>query len=193
MRDQFPFLGIPTPERRALTRELLRDAGAPSPTALEKTARACWNLPEREYQYFAGDYVSRYVRTCPPAFLSTIRWLVTHKSWWDTVDVLSQCAGALVRAHPELASEMDVWIDDPDFWIARVAILHQLRYKSETDETRLFDYCARRSTDTEFFIRKAIGWALRQYARTDMAAVKEFVASHPELSPLSVREALKHA
>lgn len=193
MRDQFPFLGIPTPERRALSRDVLRDAPRPSPTELRKIARDCWALDEREYQYFACDYVNREVKLAPASFLSTLRWLVTHKSWWDTVDSLAHSTGLLVRTHPALAEEMDVWIADKNFWIARVAILHQLSYKTDTDVPRLFDYCALRATDAEFFIRKAIGWALRQYAKTDMAAVKEFVASHPELSPLSVREALKHA
>lgn len=137
--------------------------------------------------------MNREVRHAPASFLATLRWLVTHKSWWDTVDSLAHSTGILVQAHPELVDAMDTWIDDKNFWVARVAILHQLSYKHDTDATRLFDYCARRATDTEFFIRKAIGWALRQYARTDMPAVKDFVASHPELSPLSAREALKHA
>src|SRR5690348_7290935 len=98
MRDQFPFLGIPTPQRRALSREVLRDASRPTPRQLARIARACWALDAREYHYFACDYVNREVRSAPAPFLSTLRWLVTHKSWWDTVDSLAHSTGLLVRA-----------------------------------------------------------------------------------------------
>lgn len=126
--------------------------------------------------------------------LLTAEHLITTKSWWDTVDsVATKTVGALVRAHPELARAMDQWIDADDRWLARTAVIHQLGSKAATDCDRLFAYCERRASDTDFFIRKAIGWALREYAKTDGPAVQRFVADHAgALSNLSKREALKN-
>ena len=99
----------------------------------------------------------------------------------------------MVTTHPELAEEMDLWVESEDMWIARTAILHQLMFKDRTDTNRLFAYCEMRMADNEFFIRKAIGWALRHYARTDPDAVRAFVnRNEQDLSGLSKREALKH-
>ena len=191
MRDQFPFLGIPTPERRALSRKVIDGTAPPSERELARVARRCWSLPEREYQYFACDYVDKHANRCAPGFLADLRWLITRKSWWDTVDALAYGVGALVLVHDELRNEIDAWIDDPNIWVARVALIHQLRFKTRTDAARLFGYCERRARDDEFFIRKAIGWALREYSKTDPRGVRAFVESHPELSPLSRREALR--
>ncbi len=101
--------------------------------------------------------------------------------------------GELVRRHPELLAAMDRWIDAEDFWLARAAIIHQLKFREATDRDRLFTYCLRRAPDQEFFLRKAIGWALREYSKTDPDAVRAFVKNHEnQLSPLSRREALRH-
>ena len=126
-------------------------------------------------------------------FIDTARELVTTKSWWDTVDSLaSHTVGRLVRTHPELVAVMDEWIGSDDIWLARTALLHQLTWKNDTDAERLFAYCLRRASEKEFFIRKAIGWALREYSKTDEAAVRAFVAEHrATLSGLSRTEALR--
>jgi 3-methyladenine DNA glycosylase AlkD len=194
MRDQFPYLGIATARRRALSREVLDGTGAPTVPELRDLALACWELPEREYQYFACDLLVRYARGLDAGFLPTVRRLVTTKSWWDTVDALaSRVVGPIVAGHPAAVSTMDSWLMDDNLWLARTAILHQLTYKRDTDTERLFRYCLARADHRDFFIRKAIGWALRQYAWTDPAAVRRFVAAHAaELSPLSVREATKN-
>jgi 3-methyladenine DNA glycosylase AlkD len=192
MRNQFPFLGIPTPQRRALSRVVVAGLPKPDERVLRRVARACWALDEREYQYFACDYVQAHVRSCSPAFLADLRWCVTHKSWWDTVDALAHSVGRLVDAHPDLATEMDTWVEDTNLWVARVAILHQLGYKQRTDTARLFGYCTKQAGHPDFFIRKAIGWALREYSRTDPAAVRRYVTEMDgTLSPLSRREALR--
>jgi 3-methyladenine DNA glycosylase AlkD len=97
-----------------------------------------------------------------------------------------------VAVHQELVSEMDAWVDDDDIWVVRVAILHQLGYKHGTNADRLFDYCTRRASHPDFFVRKAIGWALREYSKTNADAVRRYVAEMDgTLSPLSRREALK--
>ena len=192
MRGKFPFLGISSPERERLQREAWAGTRTASQEDLAGAALALWELPEREYQYAACGLLARHAKVLDAAFVSTLRTLVTTKSWWDTVDTLaSHVAGPIVRRHPETVAVMDSWIGDSDFWLARVAILHQLRAKADTDVGRLFRYCELRSGDGEFFIRKAIGWALREYSKTDGTAVRAFVAEHQAtLSPLSRREAL---
>jgi 3-methyladenine DNA glycosylase AlkD len=194
MRDQFAFLGISTPARRSLTRAVLTGLPAPTEAQLRAVALACWALPEREYQYFACDWLRRHVRVCGPGILGTARTLVTTKSWWDTVDPLAtRFVGDLVATHPQVRTEMDVWSADENMWAVRTAILHQLNHGTATDTDRLFGYCAQQAGHPDFFVRKAIGWALRHYARTDPEAVRGFLAAHRDrLSPLSVREAMKH-
>ncbi|MFI9193412.1 DNA alkylation repair protein [Streptomyces californicus] len=194
MKHVAPFLGIPTPERRALSRTVLAGLGRPDERDCAAVALRCWRLPEREYQYFAADYLRRYANRCTSGFLPVLHHLVTTVPWWDTVDVLAaHVAGPLVAADPATVRAMDRWIDDPSLWAARTALLHQLRYKEATDADRLFGYCLRRADHPDFFVRKAIGWALREYARTDPAAVREFVeGARDRLSPLSAREALKN-
>lgn len=189
-----PFLGIPTPQRRALSRQVLDSLPRPGEADCVAIALRCWELPEREYQYFAVDYLRRHVGRLSSGFLPVVRHLVSTVSWWDTVDLLAaHLAGGLVAADRALATGMDAWIEDDNLWIARTALLHQLTYKEATDTERLFGYCLRQSGHRDFFIRKAIGWSLREYAKTDPAAVQEFVAgARDRLSPLSVREALKH-
>lgn len=192
MRGKFAYLGIPTPERRVLTRTVLAGAPAYDEETLAEIALACWELPEREYRYFACDLLIKRVKTLTGAFVPTLRHLVVTDAWWDTVDALAtRVAGPLVAADPGLVRVMDEWIESEDLWLARVAILHQMHYKDATDTGRLFRYCERRAADTDFFVRKAIGWILRQYAKTDAGAVRAFVA-RTALSPLSKREALKN-
>jgi 3-methyladenine DNA glycosylase AlkD len=152
-------------------------------------------MPQRSFYWtpHRGYLLDRYSKLLTPAALPALRKLIEQKPWWDSVDQLTgRVVGPLVLRHPELRREMDRWSRDPDFWLRRASIIHQLSHGDETDDIRLFDYCERNARDTEFFIRKAIGWALRQHARRHPEAVRDFVATHPELSPLSRREALKH-
>ncbi|MEV5936188.1 DNA alkylation repair protein [Streptomyces sp. NPDC052079] len=194
MKDVAPFLGLPTPVRRDLSRTVVEGLARPDEADCTAVAVRCWELPEREYQYFAVDYLRRHVRRCSSGFLPVARHLVTTVPWWDTVDLLAaHVVGALVAADPELTADMDEWIGDDDLWLARAALLHQLRYKERTDTERLFGYCLRQSGHQDFFIRKAIGWSLREYARTDPDAVRAFLAREQgRFAPLSVREALKN-
>jgi len=194
MRDAFPFLGIKSPHRRLVSRQVLTGLPRPTEDDLRSVALNCWQLPEREYQYFAVDWLSRHAAVCTPGFLVTAETLITTKSWWDTVDALAaHVVGAIVARHPTTVSTMDSWILEENIWLVRTAILYQLKYKEDTDAVRLFRYCATQAGHPDFFVRKAIGWALREYARTDAAAVRRFVQANTTLSGLSVREALKHA
>lgn len=194
MRAQFPYVGLPAPRLRALERGVW--AGLPPPTEpeLQAVAEECWSRPEREWQYFACDYLLKHQSVPGPDFLKVTAGMITTKSWWDTVDALAtRCTGGLVRRHPSLIPTMDAWSRDDNMWLVRAAILHQLHYGAETDTDRLFGYCLHQAGHPDFFVRKAIGWALRHYARTDPDAVRRFLAAHRDvLSPLSAREAGKH-
>ncbi|MEW2175689.1 DNA alkylation repair protein [Streptomyces sp. NPDC005406] len=194
MKHVAPFLGIPTPRRRALSRIVLEGTARPQESDCTAVALRCWALPEREYHYFAADYLRRHIARCSSGFVPVLRHLVTTVPWWDTVDTLAaHVAGPLVAADPELRRTMDEWIEDDDLWIVRTALLHQLRFKEATDAHRLFAYCLRRADHPDFFVRKAIGWCLREYAKTDPAAVRDFVDdARDRLAPLSVREATRH-
>ena len=193
MRDQFTFYGISAPVLRSIVRPVLRDAAPLAEADAVAVASLCWSRLEREWQYVACDVLSAGASRWSADVLPVVEGLIVTKSWWDTVDGLAaHTVGGLVASHPTLVAVMDQWIDDDNIWLARTALLHQLRYKQRTDADRLFGYCLRRAADREFFIRRAIGWALREYSRTDPDAVAAFVAEHaPSLSPLSRREALK--
>lgn len=192
MRDRHPFLGLAADRQRAVARTVTRGWPRPTEGELESVARAAWELPEREFQYFACDYLRAHVAVPGPGFIVVLRSLITAKSWWDTIDPLAtRVVGPLVRRHPALTATMDEWSRERDLWLVRTAILHQLHYGAETDTARLFGYCTAQAGHADFFVRKAIGWALRQYARTDPAAVRAYVAA-ADLSPLSLREATKH-
>ncbi len=195
MRDQFAYFGVPTPERRAVAKRVLGPLGPPSPVDLEAVGPLAWAVDQREVQYAAVDVMARHVKkSARPELLAVVGSLVTTKSWWDTVDALAaNVVGPLVRRHPELVVTLDEWIDGDELWLARTAILHQLHFKGDTDVDRLFGYSLAWAPHPDFFARKAIGWALRQYARTDPDAVRAFVGEHCDLlSPLTVREATKH-
>jgi 3-methyladenine DNA glycosylase AlkD len=192
MRDQFAFLGVPTPARRRTSRALVAASRRADPGDAVAVVDSLWRLPEREFRYVGCDVARAAARRWEPGRLADLRRWVSTDSWWDTVDSLAVATGDLVEAHPALAADMDAWIDDDDQWVARVALLHQLGRKDRCDLDRLFGYCERRRDDTGFFIRKAIGWALRDAARTFPDEVRRFVSDHPGLSGLSRREALKH-
>lgn len=189
MKGKFAFLGIQTPARRQASVPLMR-AFTGDPLG---AARELWALPEREYQYVAVDLLRRHAQRLSGADLPALESLVQAKSWWDSVDGLAPTIGAIVARQPQQVARMDALLGAPDFWLRRVALLHQLDWKENTDAARLFAYCLHCAGEKEFFIRKAIGWALRQYARTDPAAVRRFLDENREkLSGLSYREASKH-
>ena len=195
MKHRFEFFGIKTPARRAATRDLLRIARHSAADDLIEFATTCWAQPEREFHYVGADVLKAGHASFAPEHLDDLRTLITTNSWWDTVDsIASWPVGSIIDRHRDAASAMDTWLYDDDMWVARTAIIHQLRFKETTDVERLFRYALTRAADTEFFIRKAIGWSLRQYAHTDPDAVVTFVERHlEELSGLTRREALKNA
>jgi 3-methyladenine DNA glycosylase AlkD len=193
MRNQFPFLGIKSQDRRQLQKEIAEETGYAKEPFCEEFVRFLWGLPEREYQYFAVDYLISRSKTLARDHIGLVRELITQKSWWDTVDALaSNVVGPLCMKYPDIRhKEILQFSESGNIWLIRTSILFQLRYKDKTDTDLLADVIERHSETGEFFIDKAIGWALRQYARTDATWVLEFLNTHT-LAPLSIREAEKH-
>ncbi|MGL4995035.1 MAG: DNA alkylation repair protein [Deefgea sp.] len=193
MKHQFAFIGIPAPQRRNLVLQLERAAAkdCTEPELLE-LAQALWLQPEREFQLCAIDLLVRSQHKLTAHALPTLEQLICSQSWWDSVDTLaSKVVGPIARREPLLIALLDQWQTSPHLWLRRTAIIYQLGWKTATDETRLWQACRVNAADADFFIRKAIGWALRQYARTAPDKVRHFVEQTP-LSALSRREALKH-
>ncbi len=192
MRDQFEFLGIKSPQAQALFKQLKAEQGLPEIAQLEAIVRTLWDWPEREYQYLALTLLDKSQKRLTPDFLPLLEWLITTKSWWDTVDsIASHNVGKLLRQYPESRDRTLVpWRQSENIWLRRTTILFQLGYKTETDADLLFAIATENRQSTEFFIQKAIGWALREYSKTDADAVSAFVST-VELAPLSQREALK--
>ncbi|WEG14433.1 DNA alkylation repair protein [Pullulanibacillus sp. KACC 23026] len=193
LRNQFEFLGIRTPLRRKLTYQFIKENGLPQKEELKDVVFSLWDLPEREYQKAALDILEKSKKVLTSDDMPWLSDLIVKKSWWDTVDTLSaHIMGDLLTTNDKIIlSFPDKWIDDENIWLQRSAILYQLYYKGETDEERLFRYIVRRATSDEFFVQKAIGWILREYAKTCPESVLSFVTNHT-LKPLSKREALKH-
>lgn len=193
MKNRFEFYGIKTPQRRDIFKTFIKTHGLPPMDELEDIVEELWGQPYRECHYCAVELLRKCEKQLKPVHLPLIEEMITTNSWWDTVDTIAaHLGGPLFKKHPELIPlHADRWINSDNFWLQRTAILYQLAYKRDTDAERLFSYCKQRASSKEFFIRKGIGWALRQYAYTNPQAVKQFVVETP-LHSLSQREALKN-
>lgn len=190
MKSAMPFLGVRVPEVRRRVAEV---AGRADPVTRLSAARLLWdNATHREERYAAMALLRHRGLRGDPRLVPVVEHLVRTGAWWDITDELAHRLGDLLDARPdETAAVMRAWAQDDDLWIRRIAILCQLGRRNRVDQALLADTIGPNAADSEFFIRKAIGWALRDHARTDPAWVRGFVATR-DLSPLSVREALKH-
>jgi 3-methyladenine DNA glycosylase AlkD len=194
--DQFEFLGLQAPVRR----QAVKDIGKvkwQSSVDLLTAAELLWQMPHREYRYTAVDLLRKHSSMLSVNDLPVLQHLLLRDPWWETVDglsaVIAEVMKAAVQQQPNAAVAMDVWLKHPSHWVRRSAMLHQLGWRLDTDTMRLFGYAQQLSDDKDFFIRKAIGWALRDYARWNPQAVTAFLVEHRDtLSRLSVREAAKH-
>lgn len=193
MRDQFEYLGIKTPQNAALQKEFYKQNGLPQFSDLDEILRGLWSLPQREFQYVGMGLLGKFEKQLPAEFIDTVEYLIVTKSWWDTVDLIaSHSVGTQFKRFPKVREKsLKKWRKSKNLWLRRTAILFQLGYKKETDFALLTEIICENLNSDEFFINKAIGWALRQYAYTDPIAVKKFVKATP-LHPLSRREAMKH-
>lgn len=192
MKHIAPFFGIKAPHRRALLKAHIADQGAPPADELAAIARSAFARREREWHHTAVDLLIGEAKRLTPDDLPWIEELIATRSWWDTVDALAvHVVGVVLKRHPHaVAVWNERWITGQDMWLNRTALLFQNRWRGDTDRALLFANIARHAAHPDFFIRKAIGWALRELAVADPGAVRAFVARQP-LSPLSRREALR--
>ncbi len=193
MKNLFPFLGIKTPAMRALIRHINAENHIYSFAELQTVVEELWSLDEREFQYAAMDLLLLHKKKWNDKLHDLVESLISRKSWWDSVDCLaSSVYGVFLlknRSFPE--DQLDRWLESPDMWLNRAAIIFQLSHKDKTNPVFLEKAIARHFASPEFFIQKAIGWALRQYARSNPEYVLKITEKYP-LKPLSRREALKH-
>lgn len=193
MKHHFPFLGIKSPARSEALKAFFATHELPRKTELLNEVWGIYRLPEREYQYVAIALLSKNLKSLGVDDLVFIEKLITEKSWWDSVDSIAPTIVGDIVKRDRLEGEkvMLQWSDSDNMWLNRAAILHQLKYKKDTNEKILIGIILKHVHSNEFFIQKAIGWVLREYAKTYPAFVRKFVEEH-ELKPLSKREALKH-
>ncbi|MCE9644980.1 MAG: DNA alkylation repair protein [Chloroflexi bacterium] len=194
MRDQFEYLGIKSPQFAALLKDHIKQNGLPPPGQLDVILRDLWSLPQREFQYAANGFLGKLEKKLEPEIIITIEYLLITKSWWDTVDTLAgHTVGTHFKRFPAVkAKYLKKWRKSDNFWLRRTTLLFQLGYKKETDFDLLCEIIKENLGSDEFFINKAIGWALRQYAWPDPGPVRKFVKTTKDLHPLSRREALKN-
>lgn len=195
MKDVAPFFGVQAADRRACVREVIKECGAPDDIGLlAVAARALFAEPERECAYAAVDILGRFARRLEPEFLADpVEELLTTTPWWDTVDLLGSAVISPVgRKHPEVREVREVvlrWSASEDIWLIRAAIQHQRGWRNATDIPFVLSLCSEHAGNREFFVQKAIGWALRDLAALDADAVAAFVAGHSPLTRVAVREA----
>lgn len=194
MRNQFEYLGVSTPDHRAAVAPLIKGFLPADAKELRMAAEGLWQMREREYQYVAIGLLGRYQAVLTLDDLQWLLELVQRKSWWDTVDSLVKAIGPVVlRAGTKGRRAMDAAVKHDNFWVRRIAMLHQLGLRDKVDTERLFRYAELLAAEKEFFIRKAIGWALRDYAWHDWRAVEKFLnTSRAGFAGLTVREARKN-
>ena len=191
MKNNFPFLGLKKQERNALSKEFLKVKRKDTNIDWDFVFK-CYDMAEREFQYLAIDYMEKVKKLFTPDDMGNIEKLLTTKSWWDSVDAINRVVGHVAMEYPEVKEDIITkWIESNNIWLNRVSIIFQLKYKEKTDTQFLSKAILSNSETNEFFIDKAIGWALREYSKTNKEWVKDFIDKNT-LHPLSIREGSKY-
>lgn len=195
MKTEMPFYGVQKPARTPILRRLVKEFPPAGSVDYETMVRDLWALPHREEKYLALGVAVHFKEFIRPDRLDLYRDLIVEGAWWDLVDeVATHLIRPLVINYPEdVWPTVDPWVESEEMWLRRTALICQVGAKDNTDAERLFRFCDARAHEKEFFIRKAIGWALREYSKTDPEAVAAFLNSRrAQLSGLSFREGAKH-
>lgn len=192
MRNQFEYFGFSAPERRRITKPFLEKSFLPDKANLAKLIPELWAKPERDFQQFGQDLMFKYVKQLEKGDIELFEFMMTHQSWWDTVDfIATKLVGQYFKNFP---SERDFyvhkWLQSGNIWLQRAALIFQLKYKTNIDTTILTTAIHHLLDSKEFFIDKAIGWILREYSKINPKWVVDFVEK-TALSNLSKREALR--
>lgn len=189
MKNNFKFLGIKSVERRELSKDFLRKE---KDIINWEEVFYLWELEEREFQYIALDYLKARKKFLKIDDLENLLKLAKKKPWWDTIDLLAPLVGEAIFDFKDKNKLMLDLSKDENMWLRRIAILHQLKFKEDTDEKLLEEIIKNNFGSKEFFINKAIGWILREYSKTNKIWVRKFLDEYKDvLSPLSIREGSK--
>ncbi|MBY6036797.1 DNA alkylation repair protein [Fictibacillus nanhaiensis] len=193
MRDQFEYFGLRSPVMKESFKSFIKENGLPHHDDLFGVLKELWEKPEREMQYAGLSIADKLKKHMKKQDIEWIEYIIVTKSWWDTIDhIAKNIAGYYFKAFPEEINPVtERWIASKNIWLMRSAILFQLGYKEKTDKELLAYLIKETKYEQNFFIRKGIGWALREYAKVNEDWVWEFVHD-VELSPLSYKEAIKN-
>ena len=192
MQDKFRFLGVRGTTRTEIYKKYFPDTRKTKIIDWD-FVESCWNKEEREFQYVVVYYLKAMQKFLKREDISRLKYLIVTKSWWDTVDLLAKVVGSLVIRIEGYDQIMLEWSKDSNIWLKRVAMLHQLSFKEKVDEGLLEKILLANLGDNEFFINKAVGWALRDYSKFNPEWVKEFIENNKmNMANLSLREASKY-
>jgi 3-methyladenine DNA glycosylase AlkD len=194
MKNNFPFFGIKTEERRRIFKEIWKENKQEVTANARAIALELYRKPEREFQYCAIEILIKELKgNYKKEDIQLIQKLIMNNSWWDSVDTIAKyiLGEYLIEFPLETKNVITRFSRSENIWLNRSAILFQLGYKEKTSADLLFSECLKHSHSKEFFIQKAIGWALREYAKSNPEDVQEFVKTNT-LKPLSKKEALKN-
>ena len=192
MKHHFKFYGLKSPLRNELTKLHIKENGKIAYEEMALIIHEAYSQPYRELHYYAMTLLETHKKKLQEQDIYLVEWMTTTNSWWDTIDyIATRGAGELVKKFPTLIKTMDLWSTHENMWLRRIAILHQMKFKEKTTINSLFNYCKKNANDKEFFIQKAMGWALREYAYVDKDAVLEFLQEN-KMPNLTIREAKKH-
>ena len=192
MQDKFSFLGVRGATRTEIYKKYFPEARK-TKTIDWNFVESCWNIEEREFQYVVVYYLKAMQKFLKREDISRLKYLIVTKSWWDTVDLLAKVVGSLVIRIEGYDQIMLEWSKDSNIWLRRVAILYQLSLKDKVDKQVLDKILVNNLGDSEFFINKAVGWALRDYSKYNPEWVREFIKKNKEnMANLSIREASKY-
>ena len=191
MKNRFDFIGIAKPQVKCICKPLFQ--GAAKAAVDWDFVRQCWANPHRELQYCALEYLRAVQKNLTPQDIPHLQALITDKPWWDSADVLDRIVGGIALRYPEANAVLLAWSQSDNIWLRRVAIDQQLLRKEQTDTALLEQILRNNLGQTEFFINKAIGWALRDYSKSNPQWVRRFIEQHrSRMAKLSVREASKY-
>ena len=195
MKSEMPFYGVKSPVQKQINSKLLKEFPITTLDEYSRIIRELWNASYREERYTAIAFARSHKKWCILEALPVYRMMIETGAWWDYVDTIAiHLIGDLLWKYPsDMKAELHRWIRDEHLWIRRSAVLAQNRYKDETDEGMLFDFCRLCMEEKTFWMRKAIGWALRDYSKTKPASVRQFVEENRErMSKVTLREAVKY-
>lgn len=195
MKTSMPFYGVQKPQRLPIIRQFKEQYAASDFDSYRDSVLCLWRRPHREEKYLAINYAEAFPEFISSEALSLYEQLIREGAWWDFVDpvAINLVGEAYLQERRKLKPEIEKWSTDDDLWMRRASIICQLHHKDDTDEKQLYKLCSRLSHEKEFFIQKAIGWALREHAKTAPESVAAYLKENAgRLAPLSFREASKH-